>query len=205
MGEPHPFFAEFAPFLFHVVRVPAEIGAVEAALADLGGRVAGFLLEPIVQGAAGMKMHPVEFLSDLRSSCTKHGIFLLADEVMTGFGRTGHLFACNAAKIAPDILCLAKGLTGGIFPLSATLVKEEIYGAFLADERGKAFFHGHTYGGNPLACAVALASLDVFDEEKTLAKLPPKIAHLRDRLNRLREHPHVGDIRQRARLSGSTA
>jgi adenosylmethionine-8-amino-7-oxononanoate aminotransferase len=178
VGEPDPFFEEFSPFLFHVVRVAPNIEAVETALADLEGRVAGFILEPLVQGAAGMKMHGVDFLKDLRKHCTQNNIFLIADEVMTGFGRTGHLFACNAANIAPDILCLAKGLTGGIFPLSATLVTEEIYSAFLSDERAKAFFHGHTFTGNPIGCAVGLASMEILRRENT----PAKLQHIGDRL-----------------------
>ncbi|MHC4379703.1 MAG: adenosylmethionine--8-amino-7-oxononanoate transaminase [Planctomycetota bacterium] len=171
IGEPDPFFAEFEPFLFHAERIPPETHALECALKDLGGRVAGFVLEPLVQGAAGMKMHDVEFLRDARALCDKYGVYLIADEVMTGFGRTGHLFACDAAGISPDILCLAKGLTGGIFPLSATLVREDIYAAFLSDTRGKAFFHGHTFTGNPIGCAIGLASLAMVREEDTPARL----------------------------------
>lgn len=196
VGEPDPFFKEFSPFLFHVVRVAPNIEAVETALADLEGRVAGFILEPLVQGAAGMKMHGVDFLKDLRKRCTQNNIFLIADEVMTGFGRTGHLFACNAANIAPDILCLAKGLTGGIFPLSATLVTEEIYSAFLSDERAKAFFHGHTFTGNPIGCAVGLASMEILRRENT----PAKLQHIGDRLHTqlkdLVEQEGVVEIRQ---------
>lgn len=196
VGEPDPFFEEFSPFLFHVVRVAPNIEAVEEALRDLEGRVAGFILEPLVQGAAGMKMHSVDFLKQLRERCSQNEIFLIADEVMTGFGRTGHLFACNAADIAPDILCLAKGLTGGIFPLSATLVSEEIYSAFLSDERAKAFFHGHTFTGNPIGCAVGLASMEILRRENTPAKLQHIGDRLHDQLMDLAEHESVIEIRQ---------
>jgi len=171
VGEPEPFFAEFSPFLFHVVHVDPTAESLQEALADLDGRVAGFILEPLVQGAAGMCMHDIEFLKDARRICDDYGIFLIADEVMTGFGRTGKIFACDHADISPDLMCLAKGLTGGIFPLSATLVSEEIYQAFLDDERAKAFFHGHTFSGHPIGCAVGLASLKVLKEEDTPAKL----------------------------------
>lgn len=167
VGEPEPFFAEFSPFLFHVVHVDPTAESLQEALNDLEGRVAGFILEPLVQGAAGMCMHDVEFLKDARRICDEQNIFLIADEVMTGFGRTGKIFACDHAGISPDLMCLAKGLTGGIFPLSATLVSEEIYQAFLDNERGKAFFHGHTFSGHPIGCAVGLASLKVLKKENT--------------------------------------
>ena len=196
VGEPDPFFEEFSPFLFHVVRVAPNMEAVEEALRDLEGRVAGFILEPLVQGAAGMKMHSVDFLKQLRACCTQKELFLIADEVMTGFGRTGHLFACNAADIAPDILCLAKGLTGGVFPLSATLVTEEIYSAFLSDERAKAFFHGHTFTGNPIGCAVGLASMEILRRENTPAKLQHIGDRLLDQLKDLAEHESVVEVRQ---------
>lgn len=196
IGEPDPFFEEFSPFLFHVVRVRPEIAAIEEALADLDGRVAGFILEPLVQGAAGMKMQPPSFLRELREVCDRHGIFLIADEVMTGFGRTGHVFACDAAGISPDVLCLAKGLTGGIFPLSATLVREEIYAAFLADERAKAFFHGHTFTGNPIGCAVGLASMQLLREEDTPARLERIGRWIEEAIADLREHPAVTDLRR---------
>ncbi|MFK5955566.1 MAG: adenosylmethionine--8-amino-7-oxononanoate transaminase [Planctomycetota bacterium] len=196
VGEPEPFFEEFSPFLFHVVRVAPNIAAVEAALADLEGRVAGFILEPLVQGAAGMKMHSVDFLKDLRTQCTQNEIFLIADEVMTGFGRTGHRFACNAADIAPDVMCLAKGLTGGIFPLSATLVTEEIYSAFLSDERAKAFFHGHTFTGNPIGCAVGLASMEILRRENTPAMLQCIGDRLFAQLQNLEQQDGVLEVRQ---------
>jgi|FLOH01.1.fsa_nt_gi adenosylmethionine---8-amino-7-oxononanoate aminotransferase len=196
VGEPKPFFAEFSPFLFHVVLVPPTAAALEEALADLAGRVAGFIFEPLVQGAAGMRFHSVDFLRDARRICDAHNIFLIADEVMTGFGRTGSLFACDQAGIGPDLMCLAKGLTGGIFPLAATLVSEEIYAAFLAEERAKAFFHGHTFSGHPIGCAVALASLKILRAENT----PRKLQHIGHEMERAlapaRALPQVKEVRR---------
>ena len=171
VGEADPFFAEFAPFLFHVVQVDPTPESLAAALEELPGRVAGVILEPLVQGAAGMVMHGVDFLQRTRALCDEHDTLLIADEVMTGFGRTGAIFACSKAGIEPDLLCLAKGLTGGIFPLSVTLASEEIYAAFLADDRSKAFFHGHTFTGHPIGCAMALASLDILEKEDTPGRL----------------------------------
>ena len=124
-------------------------------------------------------------------------MLLVADEVAVGMGRTGRMFACEHEQVAPDLLCLAKGLTGGYLPLAATLASEEIYQAFLGDyAQGRTFFHGHTYGGNPLGAAVALATLDVFEEEQTLARLPAKIARLAEHLDRIARLPQVGDVRQ---------
>lgn len=196
VGEPDPFFAEFAPFLFHAERIPPQVDALAQALDNLGGRVAGFVLEPLVQGAAGMKMHDVAFLQAARALCDAHGVYLIADEVMTGFGRTGHLFACDAAGISPDILCLAKGLTGGIFPLSATLVREEIYAAFLSETRGKAFFHGHTFTANPIGCAVALASLALTRAEDTPRKLDRIGSALEQGLTHFAAMPGVKELRR---------
>ena len=171
VGDPDPFFMPFAPLLFEARRVPAELGALESALEELGDRCAGFLLEPLVQGAAGMKMHSTEFLQAARRACTQHGVPLIADEVMTGFGRTGSLFACQKADIAPDLLCLAKGLTGGMLPLAVTMATEELFELFLSENRGYALFHGHTFTAHPIGCAVALASLEVNRAEDTPARL----------------------------------
>lgn len=170
-GDPEPFFRDLAPFLFHVVRVPADADALEQALAAQEGRVAALILEPRVQGAAGMKMHPPEFLRAARRACDAHGVRLIADEVMTGFGRTGTVFACEQAGITPDLMCLSKGITGGMLPLAVTLAREEIYAAFLAPARGRALFHGHSYTANPITCAVALESLRVLEEERTPQRL----------------------------------
>ena len=132
-----------------------------------------------MQGAAGILVHPDGYLRAVRELCDRHGVFLICDEVATGFGRTGTMFACEQEGVTPDFLCLAKGVTGGYLPLAATLTTERVYEGFLgAHEQFRTFFHGHTYTGNPLACAAALATLDVFEEEHTLERLQPKIALL---------------------------
>lgn len=171
VGDPDPFFLPFGPMLFEARRVPAEIGALRACFEELGDRCAGFLCEPLVQGAAGMRMQDAQYLRDVRALCDEFGLPWIADEVMTGFGRTGALFACDVAGVSPDLMCIAKGLTGGNFPLSATLAGERFFEAFLSEDRSRAFFHGHTFTGNPVGCAVALASLEVCRTEDTPAKL----------------------------------
>ncbi|MCA9511373.1 MAG: adenosylmethionine--8-amino-7-oxononanoate transaminase, partial [Myxococcales bacterium] len=171
VGDPDPFFRAFEPFLFEVRRAPATADAVARALDELGPRAAGVILEPVVQGAAGMRVQPPGFVRAVREACDARGLLLIADEVMTGFGRTGRLFACERDGVAPDLLCLAKGLTGGTFPLSATLATERIYEAFLSEDKAKAFFHGHTFTAHPVGCAVALASLALCREEDTPARL----------------------------------
>lgn len=194
-GDPRPFFREFGPFLFHVVRVPPTGEALEAAMRGLEGRIAGVILEPLVQGAAGMKMHGAEFLRAARRLCDQHGTFLIADEVMT-FCRTGSVFACEQAGIAPDLLCLAKALTGGTLPLAATLATEEIFHDFASADRGRAFFHGHTFTANPIACAAARASLALVREEGTPARLAAIGARIETGLGALRLHPGVKEIRR---------
>ena len=137
-------------------------------------------MEPLVQGAAGMLVHPPGYLRAVRELCDRHGVLLILDEVATGFGRTGRMFACEHEGVAPDLLCLAKGITGGYLPLAATLATERIYEGFLGEhEEFRTFFHGHTYTGNPLACAAAIATLDVFREERTLERLQGKIGAAR--------------------------
>jgi len=174
VGDPDPFFLPFAPLLFEARRIPAELAALEAALEELDDRCAGFLLEPLIQGAAGMKMHSVEFLQGVRAATSARGVPLIADEVMTGFGRTGSLFACRKADVAPDLLCVAKGLTGGMLPLAATLATEELFELFLSENSGYALFHGHTFTAHPIGCAVALASLEVNRAEDT----PRRLEHI---------------------------
>jgi adenosylmethionine-8-amino-7-oxononanoate aminotransferase len=165
--------------------------------------IAAFIIEPLVQGAAGIITHPPGYLAGIRRLTRKYDILLIADEVAVGMGRTGTMFACDQEQVVPDILCLAKGITGGYLPLAATVVTDEVYAAFLGEyAEQKTFFHGHTYGGNPLAAAAALATLDVFEEEQTLAAMVPKIAQLEERLARLSQHPHVGSVRQRGLMSG---
>lgn len=167
------------------------------------GRVVAVIVEPLVQAAGGMITAPPGHLGRIRELCDRHDTLLIADEVATGFGRTGRMFACEHERVAPDLMCLSKGLTGGYLPLAATLATDRIYEAFLGPiDSGKTFYHGHTFTGNPLGCAAALASLDVFLEERLLEQLPDKIAVLREHLSRLAAHPHVGDIRQAGLIAG---
>ncbi len=159
------------------------LAAVERVLAAEHERIAAIVVEPLVQAAAGMLMHPSGYLRGLRELADRYEVLLVADEVAVGFGRTGTMFACQQEQVTPDLLCLAKGLTGGYMPLAATLATDEIWQAFLGTyAESKTFFHGHTYGGNPLGAAAALATLDVFDEERTLENLRPKIARLGEHL-----------------------
>ncbi len=173
-------------------------------LEERGDEIAAFIIEPLVQGAGGMLVHPPGYLSGAYQMCREHDVLLIADEVATGFGRTGTLFACEQEEVTPDFLCLAKGLTGGYLPLAATLTTQPIYDIFLgatADRR--AFYHGHTFTGHPLGCAAALASLDLFARERTLERVAVLESTLRDRLARnLASHPVVGDIRQKGLMVG---
>jgi adenosylmethionine-8-amino-7-oxononanoate aminotransferase len=199
------FHSLYRPLLFDTLQ--AEAGDAEhlaALLAEHGHRIAGVIVEPLVQGAAGMLMQPPGYLRRVRELCDEHGVLLICDEVATGFGRTGTMFACEQEDVSPDLMCLAKGLTGGYLPLAATLATERIYDGFLAEHHEyKTFFHGHTYTGNPLACAAALATLAVFEEERTLERLRPKIALL-ERLLAERVAPlaAVAEIRQRGFMVG---
>lgn len=164
---------------------------------------AALIIEPLVQGAAGMLIQPPGYVKRIRELCTKNNILMIADEVATGFGRTGKMFACEHEQVSPDILCVAKGITGGYLPLAATLATEEIYRSFLGEyEEFRTFFHGHTYTGNPLACAASIASIDLFKKEKTLARLQPKIAYLKKELAGFSELRHVGNIRQKGFMVG---
>jgi adenosylmethionine-8-amino-7-oxononanoate aminotransferase len=143
-----------------------------------------------------MWSHPPEYLQAIAETCRRHKILLILDEVATGFGRTGKMFACEYAGVSPDLLCLAKGITGGYLPLAATLTTEEVFSAFLGEYKEfKTFFHGHTYTGNPLGCAAALATLGIFERERVLEGVQPKIAYLRERLKDFLSLPHVSDIR----------
>ncbi len=166
--------------------------------------LAALIIEPLMQGAAGMWAHSVEYFKTLRQETKEHGILLICDEVATGFGRTGKMFACEHAGVEPDLLCLAKGITGGYLPLAATLTTDAIFSAFLAPyEDFRTFFHGHTYTGNPVACAAALASLDVFAEENVIDQLQPKIKLLKDHLQSdIAPLEHVADVRQWGTMVG---
>ncbi len=171
------FHSTFGPLLFNAHRAePGDIDEMARLLARHEEELAAVIVEPLVQGAAGILTHPPGYLRAVRELTERHGVLLICDEVATGFGRTGTMFACEQERVAPDLLCVAKGLTGGYMPLAATLATEAIYEAFLGDHAEfKTFFHGHTYTGNPLACAAALASLEVFRRERTLVRLQPKI------------------------------
>jgi len=215
------FHSIFSPLLFEVIRLPAPdtyrlpegvladeacdhyIGQLEQLLAENHEQIAAMVIEPLVQGAAGMIMQPAGYLRKVRELTEKYNVLLIADEVATGFGRTGTMFACEQESVSPDLMCVAKGLTGGYLAMSATLASDRVYEAFLGKYAElRSFFHGHTYGGNPLAAAAALATLDVFDEEQTLEGLAKKIARLEQHLISIAEHPHVGSVRQKGMMIG---
>lgn len=178
----------------------AQIAALFEARAD---ELAGFVVEPLVQGAAGMLMQPHGWLSGVAALCRKHDVLLICDEVATGFGRTGTMFAVEQENVTPDFLCLAKGLTGGYLPLAATLTHDRVYSAFLGRfDEVKTFFHGHTYTGNPLACAAALANLTLFESENTLSNMKPAQALLVEGLARIAALPQVGEVRRRGFMIG---
>jgi adenosylmethionine-8-amino-7-oxononanoate aminotransferase len=195
VGDPDPFFLPFAPFLFEVKRVAPTNDAVEGALRELGGRAAGVILEPLLQGAAGMLVQTTAFVQGVRTSCDAHGVPLIADEVLTGFGRVGARFACERAGVAPDLMCLAKGLTGGMFPMSVTLATEAFFEAFLAEDKGKAFFHGHTFTAHPGGCAVGLASLDLLLEDDVPARMEAIGTRILDGVRSVADHPRVREVR----------
>lgn len=181
----------------------ACVDPIERLLKTRHREIAGLVIEPLVQAAAGMITAPPGYLTRLRRLCTKYNVLLIADEVATGFGRTGRMFACEHEGVTPDLMAVSKGLTGGYLPLAATLATEEIYRAFLGRyDEWKTFFHGHSYTGNPLGCAVALANLAVFRRERTVARLQPKIRALTRLLRPVGELAHVGDIRQRGFMVG---
>ncbi|WP_254507581.1 adenosylmethionine--8-amino-7-oxononanoate transaminase [Anatilimnocola floriformis] len=215
------FHEMFRPLLFEVLRIPTPrlfrlaagvtretaaryfLECVELLLQERHEEIAAIVIEPLMQCAAGMILHPPGFLRGVRELATKYNVLLIADEVAVGMGRTGKMFACENEGVEPDLLCLAKGLTGGYLPLAATLATDRIWQAFLGSyESSRTFFHGHTYGGNPLGAAAAVATLEVFENEQTLANLQPKIARLTEHLQRIAQLPHVGDIRQLGFIAG---
>ena len=198
------FHATYGPLLFDThAAEPGDAADMERILAAHGDEVAAVILEPLVQGAGGIIVHPPGYLAAVRELCDRHGVLLICDEVATGFGRTGTMFACEHEDVAPDFLCLAKGITGGYMPLAATLTTEVVYEGFLgAAEEFRTFFHGHTYTGNPLACAAALANLDVFEAERTIESLQPKIALLGELLEGVAARPEVSEIRRRGFMVG---
>lgn len=215
VGGMELFHEIFRPLLFKAHRVMAPhcyrcekglelstcglacLGDVEELMEKHHSEIAALVMEPLVQGAAGMITHPEGYLKGVRELCNKYDIHLILDEVATGFGRTGKMFACEHEGVSPDLMTVAKGITGGYLPLAATLATEEIYEAFKGEySELKAFFHGHTYTGNPLASAAAIASIDLFDSEDTLDQMKGKIDQLTKRLETFKDHPHVGDVRQ---------
>jgi adenosylmethionine---8-amino-7-oxononanoate aminotransferase len=198
------FHSLYRPLLFDTLKAePGDARQLELLLEDHPGEVAAVVMEPLVQGAAGMLVHPEGYLRAARELCDRHGVLLILDEVATGFGRTGRMFACEHEGVAPDLMCLAKGITGGYLPLAATLTTEEVYRGFLGEfEELRTFFHGHTYTGNPLACAAALATLDVFEEERTLELLQPKMELLARLLEPVAAHPGVAEVRRRGFMVG---
>ena len=169
--------------------------SLEQVLQVHSASMAAVLVEPMLQAAGGMIVWPQEFLAGVRRLCDQHGVLFIADEVLTGFGRTGRMFACEHAGVSPDIICLSKALTGGYLPLGATVATEAIYDAFLSEDRSRTFFHGHSFTANPIACAVACASLDVFEDTDALAKVRALEGWLKAGLEPLRALPLVGDVR----------
>lgn len=210
------FHEVFRPLLFPTIQAPSPycyrcelsparcssgcrrecLQKLEELLESHGHETAAVVIEPLLQGAGGMIVQPPGFLRRVRELCDRHEVLLIADEVAVGFGRTGTMFACQQEGITPDIMALSKGITAGYLPLAATLTTDEVYSAFLGEYRElKTFFHGHTFTGNPIACAAAIASLDLFVSDGLLDKLPNKIDYLRSKLEGMLELPHVGDVR----------
>jgi adenosylmethionine-8-amino-7-oxononanoate aminotransferase len=199
------FHTLFRPLLFDGLRTaPGDVDGLERILRAHGGEIAALIMEPLVQGAAGMLLHPDGYLRAVRELCDRYDVLMIVDEVATGFGRTGTMFACEQEGVVPDLMSVAKGLTGGYLPLAATLATERIYEGFLGEfQQFRTFFHGHTYTGNPLACAAAIATLDVFENERTLDALAGKIELLGELLEeQVAPLPTVAEIRRRGTMTG---
>lgn len=216
------FHEVFRPLLFPTIQAPSpycyrcEFGCTDpgacgmkclAALEELmtvhADSCAGLVIEPVVQGAGGMIVQPPGFIHKVRELCTRFDILMIADEVAVGFGRTGAMFACQQQGVTPDIMALSKGITAGYLPLAATLTTGKVYDAFLGEYRElKTFFHGHTFTGNPIACAAALASLDLFEHDRLLETLPDKITYLTERFQEIARLPHVGEARHAGMIGG---
>jgi adenosylmethionine-8-amino-7-oxononanoate aminotransferase len=198
------FHSTYRPLLFESLHAePGDAADMERLLSEHAGEVAAVIVEPLVQGAAGMLVHPPGYLRAVRELCDRFDVLLICDEVATGFGRTGRMFACEHEDVAPDLMCVAKGITGGYLPLAATLATERIYEGFLGrHEEYRTFFHGHTYTGNPLACAAGIASLKLFEQERTLELLEEKIELLEDLLEPVAAMPGVREVRRRGFMTG---
>src|ERR1700719_2384454 len=171
-------------------------GQLETLLEERGDKIAAVIVEPLLQAAGGMIVHPVEFLQRVREACSKHDVLLIADEVLTGFGRTGKMFACDLAAVEPDLMCLSKGITGGFLPMGVTLCSDRVEMAFRSENRLHTFYHGHSYTGNALACAAANASLQIFDDEPVFDRISAIAEITSERLAELKDFAPVGDIRQ---------
>jgi adenosylmethionine-8-amino-7-oxononanoate aminotransferase len=198
------FHATYAPMLFETIKTtPGDFDELERKFEQHGAELAAVIMEPLVQGAAGMILHPTGYLRKMRELCSKYGVLLILDEVATGFGRTGTMFACRQESVEPDIMCVAKGLTGGYLPLAATLTTEQIYSSFLGDHTElKTFFHGHTYTGNPLACAAAIATLEIFEQEQTMDHVADLCVLIGGLLEPIAELPSVSEVRRRGLMVG---
>ncbi|MBF0329329.1 MAG: adenosylmethionine--8-amino-7-oxononanoate transaminase [Nitrospirae bacterium] len=215
------FHDTFRPLLFKTFKAPAPfcyrcelkkeraacsfacLGEIEKIFKAYADEISAFIVEPLVQAAGGMLVWPEGYLKGVRELCDRYKVMLIADEVATGFGRTGKMFACEHESVAPDIICLSKGITNGYMPLAVTIATDEIYNAFLGEySELKTFFHGHSYTGNPLACAAAIACLDIFEKENTVAELQPKIKLLEERLSEISELSCVGNVRNKGMISG---
>ena len=212
IGRTESFHKPYFPLLFkvHYAPTPREeqgkresLLRLEQILRDNGSRMAAICIEPIVQGAAGMLIQPPGFLSEVRRLATQYNTLLICDEVATGFGRTGKMFAVEHEGVRPDLMCVAKGISGGYLPLAATFATQQIFEAFLGDpSEGKTFFHGHTYTGSPLACAAAIASLDLFESANLIKQVQEKSVQLAEFLEPLKNLAHVGDVRQKGFMVG---
>ncbi|MCE5185633.1 MAG: adenosylmethionine--8-amino-7-oxononanoate transaminase [Planctomycetaceae bacterium] len=219
VGGMELFHGIFKPLLFETLFAPTphpyrfagtsdeclqfSLSAVETLLQLHPDQVAGIIAEPLVQGAAGMIVHPAGFLKGLERLARKYNVLLIADEVATGFGRTGRMFACEHEDVQPDLMCIAKGISGGYLPLAATLATQKLFDAFaVAGDVSKTFYHGHTYTGNALACAAAIASLELFEQNRILESLPAKIQLVKEYFGRFRNLPYVGDVRQCGMMGG---
>jgi adenosylmethionine-8-amino-7-oxononanoate aminotransferase len=172
------------------------VDQLESLLAERSEKIAAVIVEPLLQGAGGMIVHPAEFLQRVRALCTKHDVLLIADEVLTGFGRTGKMFACDLAGVVPDLMCLSKGITGGFLPMGVTLCTDRVQAALHSENRRHTFYHGHSYTGSALACAAANASLQIFDDEPVFDRIATIARIHAERLSQLRELDQVGETRQ---------
>jgi adenosylmethionine-8-amino-7-oxononanoate aminotransferase len=184
---------------FRSLRIPSfrvrDADELERMLASRHREIAAMIVEPLVQGAGGMLVYSAELLKRYRDLCSGHDVLFIADEVFTGFGRTGRMFACEHAGIVPDLMCVSKGLSGGFVPLAATIAAEKIHEVFYSEDRSRAFFHGHSFSGNPLGCAAAVASLSIFESEPVFERIAGIENVHRQRLAALKNHPAVAGVR----------